>query len=134
VHHFPAHLRKHIPNLYAHLEGPKKRRGALFQSSFFHQLESSMYCMKVGAEGVSVCSCPSSSHLIFLSPHLPLHSPLIFLSPPQGVVFLATRHLQSGDELLSDYRLSAGSAKQQLPPWYVPFNEEEARLRWTEHE
>lgn len=46
-----------------------------------------------------------------------------------GVAFLSTRHLQSGDELLMDYRLNPDS--KTLPDWYQPYDAEEARNRWA---
>jgi hypothetical protein len=47
-----------------------------------------------------------------------------------GVAFLATRHLETGDELLMDYRLNPDAV--ELPGWYQQFNAEEARSRWTQ--
>lgn len=121
---FPEHLRKYIPNEYAYVA--ESKRGAQYKipAPFFHTLEKIQYCMK-------------------------------------GVLFIACRHIHDGDEILMDYRLhkpqstensesneissdrvnnnssdssgsSSSSESMSLPSWYASYNEEEAKLRWSE--
>ena len=46
----------------------------------------------------------------------------------KGVALLSTRPLRHGEELLMDYRLNP--TLEDLPPWYRPYDAEEARMRW----
>jgi hypothetical protein len=76
--------------------------------------------------------------------HLCRYIPNQFATPPSrmgkialgigtimpGVVFVSTRHLRDGDELLLDYRLNPDSSTP-LPPWYTPYDTAESRTRWA---
>lgn len=46
----------------------------------------------------------------------------------QSAVFLSSRYINPGDELLMDYRLNPTS---KFPSWYTPFDVEESKLRWN---
>lgn len=47
-----------------------------------------------------------------------------------GLVLLAARPLQDGDELLMDYRLSSSGEGRGVPSWYDHYDKEQAETRW----
>jgi hypothetical protein len=48
----------------------------------------------------------------------------------KGIVMIAARHLEDGDEILMDYKLDPASAS--IPPWYTFFDVDDSRARWED--
>ena len=50
----------------------------------------------------------------------------------KGVVMVACKHINNGDELLMDYKLNPDA--RDLPTWYRSYDVDDARSRWGKGE
>ncbi len=73
----------------------------------------------------AVCVCVSQALLAYSNPRDFVSDTAMTI---RGIALIATRTIRDGEEVLQNYRLNPYVPR---PVWYVPYDIEEEKRRWT---